>query len=79
MRKASRHFKWGLVGHTSRSMEDGSAEGDLNCQDIAQEVSEENYSMWPREHSCGILVKKKVTAFCPCPKNMPDAKVKSYG
>ena len=33
--------------------------------------------MWPRDHSCDILV-KKVAAFCPCPKSLPEAKVKSF-
>ena len=34
--------------------------------------------MWPKDWSCDILV-KKVTAFCPCPKSLPEAKVKSFG
>ena len=43
-------FKWGLVGHTSRSMEDSINGSDLNCGDLDQEVSEEkNISMWPRD------------------------------
>ena len=33
--------------------------------------------MLPRDCSCDILV-KKVAAFCPCPKNLPEAKVKSF-
>ena len=40
-------FKWGLMGHFSRSIEDSCAEDDLNYKDLAQEVSEEkNFSMW---------------------------------
>jgi hypothetical protein len=34
-------FKWGLVGHHSRNMEDFVAEGDLNCGRLDPEVSEE--------------------------------------
>ena len=34
--------------------------------------------MLPRDHSCDILV-KKVAAFCPCTKILPEAKVKSFG
>lgn len=49
-------------------MEDNGAEGYLNCGIIVQEVSEgKNISIWPRKHSCYILV-KNVDAFCPCPK-----------
>ena len=40
--KAVECFKWGLIGRTSRSIEDSGAEGDLNCGSLAQETSEEN-------------------------------------
>ena len=59
-------------------MEDIVAEDDLNCVSLALEVSEEkNFSMWPRDCSCDILV-KNVTAFCPCLKSLPEAKVKRF-
>ena len=32
-------FKWGLIGHPSKSMEDFVAESDLNCSELAHEVS----------------------------------------
>jgi hypothetical protein len=32
-------FKWGLMGHPSRNMEDFVAGSNLNCVDIAQEIS----------------------------------------
>ena len=68
-------FKWGLIGHTIKSME---AEGDLNCGSLAQEVSEEkDCSMLPRDLSCDILV-KNVSAFPPCLKSLPEAKVKRF-
>jgi hypothetical protein len=40
-------FKWSLMSHPSRNLEDHSAEGDLNCVGLlAQEVSmEKNVSM----------------------------------
>ena len=39
------------MGHTSRNMEDFVTEGDLNCESLAPEVSEEkNFSMWPRDY-----------------------------
>ena len=48
------------------------------CRPWTQEVSvEKNFSMWPRDCSCDILV-KNVTAFCPCLKCLPEAKVKRF-
>jgi hypothetical protein len=38
-------------------MEDVVAVSDLNYADLAQEVSVENFSMWPRDCFCNILVK----------------------
>ena len=39
-------YVWLNVGYTSRNMEDVVTEGDLNCADLAQEVSEEkNFSL----------------------------------
>ena len=60
-------------------MKDSGAESNLNCGGLlAQEVSEKkNFSMWPRDCSRDVLV-KNVAAFCPCPKNLPEAKVKKY-
>ena len=56
-------FKWGLMKHTSRTIEDIGAEGDLNYADMAQNVSVvNNFSIWPREYSYDILVKIK----CGC-------------
>ena len=37
-RKAGECFKHCLMDHPSRSMEDSSAKGDLNCGNVAQEV-----------------------------------------
>ena len=59
-------FKWGLVGHPSRNMEDFVAKDDLNCGSLALEVSE-NFNMWPRDCFCDILV-TNVAAFRPCLK-----------
>ena len=50
----------------------------LNCADPAQKVSvEKNFSVWPRDCFCGILV-KKVAAFCHCSKSLPEAKLKRF-
>jgi hypothetical protein len=53
----------------------GLNESDFNCVDLAQEVSVENFNMWPRDCFCGSLVKTRAT-FCPCLKSLPEAKVK---
>ena len=38
------------MGYPRRNMEDLVAVSDLNCADLAQEVSvEKNFSMWPRD------------------------------
>jgi hypothetical protein len=48
--KAVECFKWGLMDHPSRNMEDFVSESDLKCADLAQEVSvEKNFSMWHRD------------------------------
>jgi hypothetical protein len=53
------------MGYASRNMEDFVTESGLNCADLAQEVSVENFNMWPRDYLGGILV-KNVATFCPC-------------
>ena len=70
-------FNWGLEGYASRDMLDFVAESDLHSADPAQEVSvEKNFSMWPRDCFCGILVKN--VAFCPCLKRLSEAKVERF-
>jgi hypothetical protein len=49
-------------------MEHSGAEGDLKCGGLDQEVSEENFSMMPRDCSSDILV-KNVANFCLCLKS----------
>jgi hypothetical protein len=72
-------FKWGLMGHPSRNMEDFAAGSNFNCVDLVSEISKEkNFSMWHKDCFYGILV-KNVTTFCPCLKNLPEAKVKRLG
>ena len=70
---------WGLMGHPSMNVKDFVvAESDLYCADLAQEVSEEkDFSMWPRDCSCGILM-KNVAAFCPYLKSLSEAKLKRF-
>jgi hypothetical protein len=51
-------FKWGIMGHPNRNMEDLVAEFDLNCADLAREGSvEKNFRLWPRDCSCGVLLR----------------------
>jgi len=51
-------FKWDLMGYPSSNMEDFVTENDLNCGNLAQRVSVENFNMWPRDCFSDILVKK---------------------
>ena len=61
-------------------MEDFVAESDLNCAELAQKVSvKKNFSMWPRDCFCGILVEKNVANFCTCLKSVPESEVKRLG
>jgi hypothetical protein len=69
-------FKWGLMGHPSRNMEGFVAGSNLNCVDLAQQISKlKNFRMQHKDCFCGILV-KNVTTFFPCLKSLPEAKVK---
>lgn len=51
-------FKWYLMFHKIRFMEDNHVESDFNCGGLSQKISaEKNCSMYLRKHSFGILVK----------------------
>ena len=52
-----------------------SAENELNCGRLVQEVSEKNFSILLRVLSCDILM-KKVAAFCHCLKSLPEVEEK---
>ena len=72
-------FKWGLMGHPSRNIEDLAAGSNLTCVDLAQEISKEkNFRMWHIVCFCGILV-NNVATFYPCLKSLPEAEVKRLG
>lgn len=65
IRKAVECFKWGLLGHTSRTIEERGAEVDLNYVSLDQDISEvKDFSMLSRNRSCDILA-----TFCPCLEN----------
>jgi hypothetical protein len=57
-------FKWGLMDHPSRNMEDFVAGSNLNCVNLGQEISKENIRMWHKDYFCGIFM-KNVATFCP--------------
>jgi hypothetical protein len=58
-------FKWKLMHHTNRNMEDSGADSELNCLGLAGEVSRlKNFSIWLRNCSYGML-SKNLAAFCP--------------
>ena len=48
--------------HTSRSLEDSAAKGDLNYGGLAWQISEEkNICMWPIDNSCEVLAMNVAT------------------
>lgn len=50
---------------------------NLNCADMARDVSEEKtISKWPRDCFCDVLA-KNIAAFCPCPKHLHEITLKS--
>ena len=63
------------MGYPSRDMEDFVTESNLNCADLVQEVSMDNFYMWPRDCFSDILV-KNVATLCPCLNSLSGAKVK---
>ena len=66
------------MDHTFRSIDD-CAENNVDEDGHTQVVSEgKNISKWPRDFSCDIWA-KNVVAFCPCLKELPETKWKSFG
>lgn len=66
------------MGYQSRSLED-SAENSVECDGPAQEslVGNKDLNNPVRlEANLVIVWQKNIVAFCPCPKNVPEAKVK---
>ena len=51
VRKTAECFKWGFMGHVSKSMEDSGAKSNVAYDGPAKVVSEENISKWPRDHT----------------------------
>ena len=47
--KSSGMLQWGLTGYLSRNMKDFVTECVLNCADLAQEISVENFNAWSRD------------------------------
>ena len=75
--KAVERFKLGLMGYHSRNTEDFVTEYDLNCANLAQEVSvEKNFSMWHRD--CLLYCDDKCGSFMPLSEESPKAKVKRF-
>jgi hypothetical protein len=67
-RKVVECCKW---GHYGRSLEDRRAESSVDYGDSAEQGN--NTSNLDTGHSCNILA-NNVAAFCPCPKNLSEAK-----
>jgi hypothetical protein len=76
--KAVECFKWGLMGYPGKNMEDFVTESDLNCADLAQDISVENFNMWHRHYFCGILEKNVVTFDLCLSESPPETKEKRF-
>ena len=59
----------------NRNIEDSGTEGDLTVGAWFKGIKA---SMWPRDQSCDSSV-RNVTAFCPCPNVLPEAKLMNFG
>jgi len=60
------HFKWKLMGHVSRNLEESGAGNNVDYYGLVQEVSEEkNINKRPRDVSCDILIKNVVSLSKP--------------
>lgn len=58
------------------SCPDNGAESNVGpSHGVSGEERVTNINKWPGDHSCDILA-KIVAAFCPCPKNPLEAKLK---
>lgn len=67
------------MGHPSRSVEDNSVESKVDYGDPNQAVSESNnINKWAKDN-CSNILAKNMADFCSCPKNFPEAKLKSFG
>jgi hypothetical protein len=65
------------VSHPSRILEDSHTKSHMDCRTSAQSASgRNNICNCAGDRSCGIS-SKNVAAFCPCPKNLSEAKFKS--
>lgn len=58
-----------------RSLEDSSAESLPAVQAWFKRFQKNSVSHGTRDHSCDVLAMN--VAFCPCPKNLPEAKLKN--
>ena len=59
-------------------MEDSDTKYDLNCGERAPEVSKEDFSILPRNHSHNFLVKMWL-GFARVQNSLPKSNVKSFG
>ena len=65
------------MAHTIRKT-DNSADSNVDYDVLVHEVSEGRNIKWPRDISCDIFGKECGCFFCPCPKYLFEAKLKSF-
>lgn len=66
---------WGSMGHPRGNLGDSSAQSSVDSRGPASVSARNSISKWTGAHTRDILAKNRST-FCPCPKNLPEAKLK---
>ena len=69
--------KEGLIGHCHSRLEN-SAERSMDCQSPHQILQGNGISNWSKPFLLDFLANTPAS-FCPCPRNFPEAALKSHG
>ena len=64
------------INSPRRNLEDSSIDSLHTVKGQFKRFQDNSVSKGTRDHSCDTLA-MNVAAFCPCPKNLPEAKLKS--
>lgn len=70
-------FKWFLIGHPGRTMENSGVEGDMECRTQIRSYRG-TILMCSKDYSCEVFPKNRA-GFSSCTKNLPEAKLMSIG
>lgn len=71
--------KQGFKGRSSRRLEDISAETNMTIEAQIKRIQGGTILATRLETGLVIFGQKNTSSFCPCPKNLPEAELKSFG